>query len=81
VSACDLFLLLYVGITGLLSASVFGLLIVKVGDTCCVGYREAGSIPEELLHGQGWISSFFYCYCFGFITSCSINLFVVSKIK
>jgi hypothetical protein len=29
-------------------------------DCRLVVYREVGSIPEELLHGQGWISSFFY---------------------
>jgi hypothetical protein len=37
VSARGLFLFFYVGITGLLSASVFGLVIVRDGDSCLVG--------------------------------------------
>jgi hypothetical protein len=59
VSARGLFLLFYVRITGLLSASVFGL-VIEMEDSCFVGYREVGSIPEDLLHGQGWIYSFLY---------------------
>jgi hypothetical protein len=41
-----------IGTIRLLSASFFGLVIVR--------YCEVGFKPEELLHGQGWISSFFY---------------------
>jgi hypothetical protein len=60
VSACGLFLLFKVGITGLLSASVFGLVIVRDGGLLFCRITEVGSIPEELLHGEGWISFFFY---------------------
>jgi hypothetical protein len=37
VSARGLFLLFYVGATGLLCASVFGLLIVRDEDSCFIG--------------------------------------------
>jgi hypothetical protein len=60
VSASRLFLLSKFGITGLLSASVFGLVIVRDGGLLFYRIRKVGSIPEELLHGQGWMSAFFY---------------------
>jgi hypothetical protein len=56
------FLLFKVGITGVLSASVlfvFGHRF-RVEDYCLAVYCEVGSIPKGLLHGKGWISSFFY---------------------
>jgi hypothetical protein len=44
-----------IGITGLLSASVFGL---AIENSCFVGQREIGSIPEELFAWPGQIFFF-----------------------
>jgi hypothetical protein len=44
---------------GLHCASVFGLLIVMMEDSCFVGHREAGSIPE-LLHDRGGFFIFIF---------------------
>jgi hypothetical protein len=46
----------FVGTTGVLSASVSDI-VVWDEDYHSVGYREAGSIPEELFLGQGRVFS------------------------
>jgi hypothetical protein len=46
----------YVRTTGPVSASVSDLWF-RMEDYYSVVYREVGSIPEELLLGQGWVFS------------------------
>jgi hypothetical protein len=62
-----------IGTTRLLSASVFGLLIVKDGG---ILFCKVGPIPEELLHGQGWISLLLLVFWLHNLNS--ISLFVVN---
>jgi hypothetical protein len=57
VSARGLFLCFMLGLLGCFLPLFLALLTVRDGDSCFVGYREVGFIPEELLQGQGWISS------------------------
>jgi hypothetical protein len=79
VSARRLFLLFKVGITGLLSASVFGLVIVRDGGLLFCRITRGWLHTRSYCMARGGFLLSFIISVFGFIISCSISLFVVSK--